>query len=433
MANAVLEMEVDLGGTDKAASQGLDAVAKSSAGVGRAASVTTSSTSTLTSTIGGLSSGALAANAAQTALAQLMSGNFVGAFKSAAVAVKSLWGAMLSNPITAIIAGIAAAGLAVVAYMNHVKAAAEEQRKINAGVRDFKQLMSELAGTDTISNNAAYIANQEKTGSTDGLKEWRDKTKANTDALAAKAMSEGMKAQLNPKDERQQEAAARSLEIYQKSIAILGMYEEAIARVDAANATAAEVAAANAEKIKEAIASIEEKQREAEDKALADANEASADALEQSLKDADKKIEIQKAYTEKLKALRKELADYEIAEMRRVAAESQAKADAAQGAANKALEDLMNPADAGKEEKEAEKAARREALKLKARMSGNSVEAQARRQNLSSAQLANDVQQNIHDVNQFNMAQADAAEKAAQLARLEGIRAEVSDLNAKLS
>jgi hypothetical protein len=62
--------------------------------------------------------------AANEALAKAMRGDLVGAVASASQAFKALWAVIVANPMVAVLAGIAAAGLALVKLAAHQKEAA---------------------------------------------------------------------------------------------------------------------------------------------------------------------------------------------------------------------------------------------------------------------------------------------------------------------
>ena len=150
MADARLDLEVVIEGTG-AAARGLDGVADSSGRIGRAAGGVAPEVGKLSSAVNGLTRGASAANAAQSAMAQFMAGNFVGAFRSATVAVRGLWTAMWSNPLTAIMAGIALAASAVVLWSNRAKKAAEEAAEKAKEHLDILRQIKEIKGEDPAS------------------------------------------------------------------------------------------------------------------------------------------------------------------------------------------------------------------------------------------------------------------------------------------
>lgn len=111
-------------------------------------------------------------NAAGTALSQAMSGNFVGAAKSATAAVKSLTAAMVANPILAVVAAIVAVTAAAVKaskafgeYRDRVRSAREE----NEG---FKRSLEQMTEKSALEKAADKFQGE--------LDKWSDKTVRNT-------------------------------------------------------------------------------------------------------------------------------------------------------------------------------------------------------------------------------------------------------------
>lgn len=92
---------------------------------------------------------------AQTAWQQALSGNLVGAIKSASMAVKNLFAAMLANPFTALAAGIAVAIGAIAKYISHTRQAAEETRKAQKEAQAWRDEMEAIGGRDASSRAMA--------------------------------------------------------------------------------------------------------------------------------------------------------------------------------------------------------------------------------------------------------------------------------------
>jgi len=233
MSDAKLDLEVVIEGTG-AAARGLDGVADSSGRIGRAAGGVAPEVGKLSSAVNGLTRGASAANAAQSTMAQAMAGNFVGAFRSATVAVKGLWTAMLSNPLTAILAIVGAVVAGVVAYVSHVKAAAAEARKAYRETRDFEENVKRVRGTDAKSKNIAFITEAEGSGDVAGLERERANRAAEADRLETRAREAQRKASAmkngNEKSEAEAEAQ-RIFDMFSATVEVLNEYDAAIARI----------------------------------------------------------------------------------------------------------------------------------------------------------------------------------------------------------
>ena len=210
MSDARLDLEVTIDGVEYVA-KGLDDVASKSKTVGTTAAAAAPQSRTLSGALTGLSSGAMAANHAQNALAQLMAGNVVGAFKSATAACKALWTAMMSNPLTAFLAGATAAASALyVLYQRHVKAA--EAAKAQADAQ--RQLNDEIAGIGGKDQNSVKQAMAEEAAKRGDL-EWLTKMRDKYREVAA--YKENL-ARGGIIDAAEYQAAIDSLGIYQSAI-----------------------------------------------------------------------------------------------------------------------------------------------------------------------------------------------------------------------
>lgn len=391
MADAQLDLEIQLDGAETTA-DGLNKVAAAEVGVTKNTIATASTTSVLSSAVSGLSRGAIAATAAQNAFSQVMAGNFVGAARSAATAIKALWGALAGNPFTIVMAAVAAAGLALVSFIKYQKDAAQSAKdhaKEMAGLRDELNLLKFGSVSDNVAEN---IENMKASGDVGGLVKSKQarkdaNAKLEADAQTLYAAIDSLKVGGFGKDDEQRQKDEMIqqyrdlLDQINENRASINAYTEAIRELDAADDEMTAGAIDN-------LSSIEEKQREAADKALADTIEASAAELEAGNKAAQKQLDDAKENADKLKAIKKELADYELEQAQRVADESRAIADKALAAEEAARQNILNPGQAGDPEREAAREKRRDELRMKARMSGNSVEAGQRRDAYGDAQMA---------------------------------------------
>ena len=277
MADARLDLEVALDG-DQQAAAGLDKVA------GSAESVSTSteglnnnlgpladmfkkaraesdalqgglktagqSTENMASSTADLTKATFAAHSASRAYSQLMSGNFVGAARSAAMAVRGLWAVMLANPFTAVLAGIAAAVANLKLLMDwhdRAKERAKEHRLEISRLGD--ELNAVLYGTP--SENASRNVGGLGRGQLEAGIEARQKANERLAAEARKLKSAiddikvggfGSEKEQKAKDELIVQYRDL-LDQMRDNLAVVGIYEKAIEDLDNAEAKRAQAAA----------------------------------------------------------------------------------------------------------------------------------------------------------------------------------------------
>lgn len=458
MSDARLDLEVVINGTQYVA-KGLDDIADASKRVGKAASVTTGETRVLTSAIAGLSRGAVAAQAGSNALAQLIAGNFVGAFRSATTAVKMLWAAMWSNPITALVAGVAAlAGGLFLLMQRHANAAdaAQEQAKAE---RELLAEIEKMKGTDPLSVKKASADSAAQRGDLDYLK----KMVASYRELVAE------------RESFTKWTGGLGMDALQEAVDALNVYEEAIRNVEQATKDSAVSTENETRTIEDQIAKEKELAAAKEARAAADLSGFREDVgrakqLEQA-KDDLSRAELERkfiledfakiapgggsagdlAWEKNAEALRKK--ELEIAEIKTKAAEATAaegrrrlldaaelRAQEAAVAAQKAgvnleaaKQNVLNPGDAEREAREQEKAKRKEELRLQARLSGNSKEAVARRAAFERAQWDEwwAADQAALAQNKLDLMKAETADPS--LAKLDAIKGSVDALRGDLT
>lgn len=227
MPDARLDLEVTINGVQYVA-KGLDEIAGKSADVGKSAGKSAPKVGTLQTSLEGMSKGAMAASQAQNAMAQLMAGNFVGAFRSATVACKALWTAMMSNPLTALIAGITAASAAIYIIWQRHEKAAEAARKQAKAERELKESVAELLGQDELSVKASNAKQAAQRGDIAYLEKMRDQYRDLVE-MQKKFVGHGIE-----------------MEDYSKLVASMNIYQDAIDELTAAREKdkAAEQAAA---------------------------------------------------------------------------------------------------------------------------------------------------------------------------------------------
>lgn len=406
MSDARLDLEVVINGTQYVA-KGLDDIADASRRVGSSASATSSQTKVLTSAITGLSQGASAANAAQSAFANLMEGNFVGAFRAATVAVKGLWTAMLSNPVTALIAGItalAAAGYAMATMHERAAEAAREQ------ARAEKELLDEAARikhTDSVSVHQEIAKSAVNKGDMETLEKMRNKLRE------VVAEQEKLVTVWGFSTDKLQEAQAH-LDVYNNAID-----ELAKRTADAAAETS------------DALSKIAEDQANADQESLESAIAASAAQLELEEKQAQERIDKKAEMTKELANIEKQLAAEELDILKEKAAQSAALFEAEQGKANAAMQEFLNPGSAKKAAYDAEQDRKREQNRIAARLSGNSVEARLAAKNLDAAQFAalDALDNNIRDQDALKSFQ----EAHPEVQKLEQIKTAIDSLRSDLT
>lgn len=157
-SDARLDLEVVIDGTETAAN-GLDRVSKSGrsvgSGVGSGANSAQGAVDGLEGAVGTLVKTSVAASRAQNALAQAMSGNIVGAATSAAGSVRSLLSALSGNVWTAAVGVVAAAGTALINYLERMNEKARATREQLQLIRDMGasagRSFAAIEGTDPIS------------------------------------------------------------------------------------------------------------------------------------------------------------------------------------------------------------------------------------------------------------------------------------------
>lgn len=402
MSDARLDLEVVINGTGTAAS-GLDSVAAASSRVGKAAAITTAESRVLTSTISGLSRGAQAAGAAQTAWAQLMAGNLVAAARSATAAIRIMWAAMMSNPVTQIIAGITAlvaAGYGLVKWHERAKEAALKQAEAQ---RQLNDEIARTTGMDPLSIKSEVADRLVRAGDMEKLKQLRDRY-----------------AELAKISEDYYRATGQGKERFEELTATANMYAKAVEKTGEAIQEAADK---DAEATKEALANAAEKL--AAERQLAwekkRAAEQDLETTRQNISD-EEELWTAKSKIEELEIRRAQLlrdlslmptneGDEESEKARLLKAheikgverdilrlkEEAAKATADEGARRatdaaalakqeellaglKAAEAaVLNPGDAERKQRDEEREERKNQLRLKAGLSGNSKEATERR------------------------------------------------------
>lgn len=228
MADARLDLEVVIDGADKAA-KGLDDVSDSSNALRKASAVAGSDTDNLSAAFNGLTRGASAANAAQSAMAQLMAGNFVGAFKAATVAVRGLWTAMISNPYTLVAAAIATAISSLVLWKRHVDEVKRAQDEAARSMRNFVDDLNRSRGAGPLDFLSRQISDAEQSGDVNALVDARDAQAKKEETLFNRARILGASvAGGNEEDRSRAEEARRS---WQDAKDALDMYNAAIARM----------------------------------------------------------------------------------------------------------------------------------------------------------------------------------------------------------
>lgn len=208
----------------------------------------------------GLETFSQAANTAQTSLAQLMSGNVVGAFKSAVVAVKQFTSALVMNPILLAIAAVTAAVAAMTKGWIDAKKAKDDYARDTAALDEMAaKIEQERGGNGDIGNlsdaelerrrKAAEEDLWEAQGKTDDALDMRRRTakaKADTGMMghAAEAVFGWTGAGVNARDARAQanleDAHAREQNARESLKAIEA---EQARRMDARNSSKAEDAA----------------------------------------------------------------------------------------------------------------------------------------------------------------------------------------------
>lgn len=132
----------------KAEAKAMGVVALSGADVNKALAAASGQSATYSSSISGALNVTRGFNAAQSALAQAMGGNVVGAARSATVATKAFSAALASNPILIAAGVIAGAALAVKAVVDRMNEYKSTMAGIRAEHEAFARSVAEMEGND---------------------------------------------------------------------------------------------------------------------------------------------------------------------------------------------------------------------------------------------------------------------------------------------
>lgn len=217
MAEGRVDLEIKLHGA-KEASRGLDDVGDSTEKVRKKTKAAAADVGGFSGAIDSLSKSAGAANSAQAALAQAMSGNFVGAFRSAMGAVKSLWATMWSNPLTAILNALALVGSGLVMWMNRAKKAAEDAAAKAREHLDVVRQIEQIVGKDSLTIKMRDIQAAADRGDAEAVELGLSLQQQNVDAAEKYALEKALAARenknkkLQKKLDEERDAAVKMLE-----------------------------------------------------------------------------------------------------------------------------------------------------------------------------------------------------------------------------
>lgn len=177
MADARLDLEVALEG-DQQAAAGLDRVADSSKNISTEATRATKPAGELSGAIKNIGQESRGAQLLAKAYAQLMRGDFSGAVRSAAGAVKALWDVMLANPLTAVLVGITAAVAGLKLLMDWHDAAKERAKEHRLEISALGDELNEVLYGTVSENVKKNVGRMTSEGDREGLtkgKEGREK------------------------------------------------------------------------------------------------------------------------------------------------------------------------------------------------------------------------------------------------------------------
>lgn len=135
----------------KAEAKAMGVIAVSGGDVNKALAAASGQSATYSSSISGALNVTRGFNAAQSALAQALGGNFVGAARSATVATKSFNAALAANPILIFAGAVAGAALAVKDVVDRMNEYKSEMASIRAEHEAFARSVAEMEGNDPIS------------------------------------------------------------------------------------------------------------------------------------------------------------------------------------------------------------------------------------------------------------------------------------------
>lgn len=245
--------------------------------------------------------------AAHEAVAKAMRGDLVGAAASASTAIKNLWSVVLSNPLTALVAVLAGAALAMYKLVQSQKAAADAARSHAAEVSKLQAALDDLTlGTfmegvgKTIKQ---MVSSKDVQALKDELAEQEKQFKQN--AEAAQEYVDKLAGMNKPDDKMSQREKwakenteadlARVQQRMRDNKAAIGAYNKAIDDMAAGEMKAAEEALAARQKEAEELAKIQDQITADLEKALADRNAATADALEESTRLAEEQLKAERA------------------------------------------------------------------------------------------------------------------------------------------
>ena len=368
-------------------------------------------------------------NALQTAYAQAMGGNVVGATKSATVAVKTLYAVMLANPFTVVIAAVAALAAATIMHFDKM---IEKQKEVRKGMKDWGKEAEEIskrrdledrgdvvkAQVDSASESEAksMLAGAEAGRNT--MRDWGDREMAKKKAFVQKnGNADKFDADLLNSAIAAETEAQRKVQLLKDKLAEIADDRKKISdniKGDAAGAgtSSANKAAAEAELEQKKLSDLAKMKIDFERKQNEDSLVNPAEKLNYRktyLKDelaglqgkpgADNEVARQKILadiyeTEKsIKELKDAAAEKTAAEgKQRLEDEAKlalsgavAEKEKVQGRLDAARADILNPGAAAKRNHEAAMAKTREELREKALMSGRSVEARAMNKELTDA------------------------------------------------
>jgi hypothetical protein len=244
--------------------------------------------------------------AAHEAVAKAMRGDLVGAAQSAASAVKALWSVVLSNPLTALVAVLAAVALAMYKWTQSQKEAAEAARSHAIEVSKLQKSLDDLTlGTfmegvgKTIKQ---MVSTKDMQALKDELAEQEKQFKQN--AEAAQEYVDKLAGMNKPEDKMSQrekwakENAESDLSRIEQRMkdnkAAIEAYNKAIEDMAAGEMKAAEEALAARQKEAEELAKIQDQITADLEEALADRNAATADALEESTRLAEEQLKAER-------------------------------------------------------------------------------------------------------------------------------------------
>lgn len=370
-------------------------------------------------------------NALQSAYSNAMGGNFIGATKSATVAVKALWAVMLANPLMLIVGVLGAAVAALYSYSKKLDEAVEARNanisKLAEDMLNFKNMFSEIEGTDEVSVYKARVKVAIDRNDENALADLQEEAASKAEAARKKAEEEkliyagmvqnnGYAGQNFSQEEidRQKQAVEENAKEWAKWRDIVRDVGTEMNRIGEAKLDAeAEVA----EKYKKALDDAKAQQdaiwsQRANDSFAADAAELEKGTKESGKKQADEK----QAEKDKL------LKDVENAEA--AAAAAKERADNAAKANNEAMAKLLHPGAKEKADKKIEQEAQRERNRFVAAMSGNSVEAKAARAAFEKTAL-----DALDALDASQRAKEDLKDKQAAAAALKGA---MKDVESKL-